>query len=211
MALSNRQQRILEFLRSFMLENGYPPTIREIGQAVDISSTSVVNYNLNALQREGHIYRDRTVSRGIRLTGGLSEPNNPVRLISVPLLGQIAAGAPIDVPEGAFSGEETIQLAPDLVSDEEGVYALKVKGTSMIDAFINDGDIVIMKHSKTANNGDMVAAWIKDREETTLKRFFHEGQRIRLQPENAAMEPIYVDPANMDIQGKVIAVIRQLN
>jgi repressor LexA len=209
MALSERQQNILQFLRSFTVENGYPPTIREIGQAVGISSTSVVNYNLNVLQREGHLFRDRTVSRGLRLTESLMEFADSARLISVPLLGHIAAGEPIDVPEGAYS-DESIELTRDLVPSEDNIYALKVKGTSMIDAFINDGDIVVMKHATTANNGDMVAAWIKDREETTLKRFFNEGRRVRLQPENATMDPIFLDPANVDIQGKVIAVVRQL-
>lgn len=210
MALSDRQQKILQFLRTFTLENGYPPTIREIGEAVGISSTSVVNYNLNVLQREGLIYRDRTVSRGIRLLGGLERLADSTRLISVPLLGHIAAGAPIDVPEGAYS-DETIDLTVDMIPAEEGLYALKVKGTSMIDAFINDGDIVVMKHTNTAQNGDMVAAWIKDQEETTLKRFYNEGRRIRLQPENTSMAPIYVEPENLDIQGKVIAVVRQLD
>lgn len=212
MSLSERQSKILSFLRTFTLDNGYPPTIREIGEAVGISSTSVVNYNLDALQRGGHIYRDRTVSRGIRLVEGLGELTGAVDLIRVPLLGRIAAGEPLRVFPDAFDSEtDTIELTRDLVPDEEGIYALKVKGTSMIDALINDGDIVVMRHTETANNGDMVAAWLSDREETTLKRFFHEGDRIRLQPENQTMAPIYVEPDKVDIKGRVVAVIRQLN
>jgi repressor LexA len=213
MALSERQEKILEFIRSSILEMGYPPTIREIGEAVEISSTSVVNYNLNALEREGYIERDRTVSRGLKVVD--FQPyrlNLDSNLISVPLLGHIAAGQPIDVPDGAYVGdeEEAISVPRDLVKGEN-VYALKVKGTSMIDAFINDGDIVIMQHVDSANNGDMVAAWLTDRDETTLKRFYNEGHRIRLQPENTEMAPIYVDPAIVNIQGRVVAVMRSLN
>ncbi len=214
MALSERQNKILEFLKTFTLDNGYPPTIREIGKAVGITSTSVVNYNLDALQRGGYIYRDRTVSRGIRLAESLEElANSTADLIKIPLLGRIAAGTPIQVPEGAFDSEtDAIELTRDfLPANTEGIYALKVQGTSMIDALINDGDIVIMRHTDTANNGDMVAAWLLDREETTLKRFFHEGDRVRLQPENQTMAPIYVDPAKVQVQGRVVTVIRQLN
>lgn len=212
MNLSERQNKILSFLKTFTLDNGYPPTIREIGEAVGITSTSVVNYNLDALQRAGMIYRDRTVSRGIRLVEGLSELTGAADLVRIPLLGRIAAGEPLRVFSEGFDGEtDTLELTRDIVSDAEGIYALKVKGTSMIDAFINDGDIVIMRHTETANNGDMVAAWLKDKEETTLKRFFHEGNKVRLQPENQTMAPIYVDPAQIDIKGRVVAVIRQLN
>ncbi len=215
MSLSERQKNILEFVKTFTLANGYPPTIREIGSAVNISSTSVVNYNLDALQRAGHITRDRTVSRGIRL-GRAEEMQNlanaAIGLVKVPLLGRIAAGAPIDVPDSAYTPEDTIDVPAEMLpaKTRDNVYALKVKGNSMIDAFINDGDIVIMRHTESANNGDMVAAWIEDQEETTLKRFFHEGSRIRLQPENQTMQPIYVDPANVRVQGRVVAVLRQL-
>jgi repressor LexA len=213
MALSERQNKILDFLKIFTLDNGYPPTIREIGKAVGITSTSVVNYNLDALQRAGHIYRDRTVSRGIRLVEGLEELTGAAGLVRVPLLGRIAAGEPIQVPEGAFDSEiDTIELTRDLLpAQQEDIYALKVQGTSMIDAFINDGDIVIMRHTNTADNGDMVAAWLVDQEETTLKRFYHEGNRVRLQPENQTMAPIYVDPSKVEVQGRVVTVIRQLN
>ncbi len=211
MGLSERQSKILSFLRTFTLDNGYPPTIREIGEAVGITSTSVVNYNLDALQREGYIYRDRTVSRGIRLVEGLEELTGAADLVKVPLLGRIAAGIPIQVPEGAFDSElDNIELTRDLVPDDEGIYALKVQGTSMIDALINDGDIVVMRHTNAAKNGDMVAVWLTEQEETTLKRFFHEGSRVRLQPENQTMSPIYVAPDKVQIQGRVVAVIRQL-
>jgi repressor LexA len=211
MALSERQRKILEFIKSFILDNGYPPTIREIGEAVNISSTSVVNYNLNALQKEGHIMRDRTVSRGIRLAESLEELRGAVAdVIQVPLLGRIAAGTPIPVPEDGFAGE-MVELTRDIVPTGNDIYALQVRGNSMIDAFINDGDMVIMRYQQTANDGDMVAAWLVSEEETTLKRYYHEGNRIRLQPENSQMLPIYVRPDNLQIQGKVLAVIRQVN
>ena len=210
MALSERQRRILEFIKSFTLDSGYPPTIRQIGEAVDISSTSVVNYNLNALQKEGFIVRDRTVSRGIRLTESLDGLRAAADLIQVPLLGRIAAGTPVPVPEDGFAGE-TVDLTRDLVPAGKDTYALQVRGDSMIDAFINDGDVVIMHYQQTANDGEMVAAWLTNEEETTLKRYYHEGDRVRLQPENSQMEPIYVTPDNLQIQGKVLAVIRQVN
>jgi len=212
MGLSERQKKILNFVKSFTLDNGYPPTIREIGKAVNITSTSVVNYNLDALQRLGYINRDRTVSRGIRLAEEYEPVVNVSSLVKIPLLGRIAAGQPIQAPEGAYDRDvDMLELTRDLVPDEDSIYALKVHGTSMIDAFINDGDIVIMRHTSTAKNGDMVAAWLTDREETTLKRFFQEGDRIRLQPENQTMEPIYVDADKVSIQGRVVAVVRHVN
>jgi repressor LexA len=210
MALTEKQQRIFNFVRKFIRENQYPPTIREIGAMVNISSTSVVNYNLDALQREGCITRDRTISRGIRLVESVME--SAADLVKIPLLGRIAAGTPIPVPDSDFEAEggETIALTRDIVKDQPGIYALRVRGDSMIDALINDGDIVIMKHQKEARNGDLVAVWLRDEKETTLKRFYLEDGRVRLQPANPTMKPIYVQPDNVEIQGKVVVVIRQL-
>jgi len=214
MTLSERQRNILRFVENFISENEYPPTIREIGEAVGISSTSVVNYNLEVLEREGYIARDRTVSRGLKLLrrSGLAARRLSDDVVSIPLLGRIAAGEPIPVPDSDLPpyGYDTIELTRSILGKEEGIYALQVHGNSMIDALINDGDIVIMKHQEEAMNGDLVAVWLKDRGETTLKRFYLEGKRVRLQPENPTMEPIYVHPANVQIQGKVILVIRQL-
>jgi repressor LexA len=206
MSLSTRQEAILQFINEFLQQNGYPPSIRDIGTAVSISSTSVVNYNLKILEREGYISRDPEVSRGLRLVGqGLDREH----LLSLPLLGRIAAGDPIPVPGDAVP-EEHLELARGILRDEEGIYALQVQGESMIDALVNDGDIVVMKHQEIAENGDMVAVWLRDREETTLKKFYHEGDRIRLQPANPTMEPIYATPSNVQVQGKVVMVIRQL-
>jgi repressor LexA len=207
MSLSARQEAILRLITKFLEENGYPPSIRDIGSAVGISSTSVVNYNLNILEREGYIARDREVSRGLRLVG---QGRDREHLISVPLLGRIAAGDPIPVPGDAVP-QEHLELARGILKDEEDIYALQVQGESMIDALINDGDIVIMKHQKVAENGDMVAVWLRDKEETTLKKIYHEGDVVRLQPANPTMEPIYVSPGGVEVQGKVVMVIRQLH
>jgi repressor LexA len=204
---------MLAFIREFLTENGYPPSIREIGKAVGISSTSVVNYNLNILEKKEFIGRDRTVSRGIRLLGEGSVAGGVLeRMIRIPLLGRIAAGSPLPVPGSDFSlfGGETVELARGILPEQEDLYALQVRGDSMIDALINDGDIVVMKHQQQASNGDMVAVWLKDKEETTLKHFYLEGKNVRLQPANPTMQPSYVPAANVEVQGKVVMVIRQL-
>jgi len=210
MDLSERQQRMLQFIRQFMRENRYPPTIREIGRAVGISSTSVVNYNLNILEQKGLIDRDRAISRGIKLAENLVE-----QVVSIPLLGRIAAGSPLPIPDSSSDfgifGDETIELTRGIIKDTDGIYALQVKGNSMIDALIHDGDIVVMKHQQHAENGDLVAVWLRDEKETTLKRFYLEGDRVRLQPANPTMEPLYFPANNVEIQGKVVCVIRQLN
>ena len=214
MALSSRQERMMAFIREFISKSGYPPSIREIGEAVDISSTSVVNYNLKALEKKKLIARDRTVSRGIRLLGEAPVPERVLDgLIRIPLLGRIAAGSPIPVPESDFSlfDGETVDLARGVLPDQEGLYALQVRGDSMIDALVNNGDIVVMKHQQHASNGEMVAVWIRDREETTLKHFYLEGDTVRLQPANPTMQPIFVPAASVEVQGKVVMVIRQLN
>ena len=214
MALSSRQERMMAFIREFISKSGYPPSIREIGEAADISSTSVVNYNLKALEKKKLIARDRTVSRGIRLLGEAPVPGRVLDgLIRIPLLGRIAAGSPIPVPESDFSlfDGETVELARGVLPDQEGLYALQVRGDSMIDALVNNGDIVVMKHQQHASNGEMVAVWIRDKEETTLKHFYLEGDTVRLQPANPTMQPIFVPAANVEVQGKVVMVIRQLN
>jgi len=215
MVLSGRQKKILSFLETFTRENEYPPTIREIGAAVGISSTSVVSYNLEALQKKGHIARDKTVSRGLRLVdrSGSRAPRARDDIVSIPLLGRIAAGEPIPIPDSDLPpfGYETIELTRGIIGREESIYALQVQGNSMVDALIHDGDIVVMKHQEEAENGELVAVWLKDEKETTLKRFYLEGGQVRLQPANPTVEPIYVHPANVQIQGKVVLVIRQLD
>lgn len=216
MALSERQQEIYKYIQRFTGEKGRPPTIREIGSAVKISSTSVVNYNLNILEKAGLISREKEVSRGLRLTGQNGKALTDPRFVQIPLLGRIVAGKPIEVPEAgttAFEADhESVTLTRDLLggTDAQGLYALHVKGDSMIDASIHDGDIVVMKHQETARNGDLVAAWIKDKQQTTLKRFFREKGVIKLVPANPNFKTITVEPKNVSIQGKVVLVIRQL-
>ncbi len=217
MELSPRQRDVLSFITRFVKDKGYPPTIREIGQAVNISSTSVVDYNLNILQTKGYIHRDRDVSRGVRLLEKhkeLQEVGADALVIRIPVLGRIVASEPVPIPDEDFSpldAEDTIALTRDIMQEQGPIYALEVRGDSMIDALIHDGDIVVMKPQAQYNNGDLVAAWLKAEKETTLKRFFRESRtRVRLQPANPTMEPIYVHPSNLEIQGKVIAVVRQL-
>ena len=152
MTLSERQKKILNFLEAFTSENEYPPTIREIGAAVGISSTSVVNYNLNVLEKKGYITRDKIVSRGLKLVdrSGSGAPRVRHDVVSIPLLGRIAAGEPIPIPDSDLSpfGYETIELTRNIIGKEEGIYALQVRGNSMVDALIHDGDIVVMKHQE---------------------------------------------------------------
>ncbi len=209
MKLSPRQKAILKFISRFVDENGYPPTIREIGSACNISSTSVVNYNLNKLEREGLLIRDREVSRGLRLVADTVKRG----LFRVPLVGRIVASEPVPVPGSDFAifgADESIEVTQDIVDPSDDLFALQVKGDSMVDAMINDGDIVIMRPHKDVQNGDLVAVWLSDREETTLKHIYREGDRIRLQPANPTMGPIYIDdPTTVQVQGRVVAVLRQ--
>jgi repressor LexA len=211
--LSERQSRIIEFLGEYTEEHGYPPSIREIGAAAGISSTSVVSYNLKRLEEKGFISRDEEISRGITLTDTARTQVVPQAVIRIPLLGRIVAGEPLPVPGSDFSlmGDETIELTRDILGDPAGLYALQVQGNSMIDALVNDGDVVIMRHQRRVENGEMAAVWLKEREEVTLKRFYDEGAQVRLQPANPSMGPIYVDPRQVEVQGKVVMVVRQLH
>jgi repressor LexA len=204
--LSPRQERMIQFIREFRARHGYPPTVREIGAAAGISSTSVVDYNLNILEKAGIIKRDREISRGIDLIGEAGEMQSA---FSVPIVGQIAAGQPIEALEGTV---ETLALSAELAP--EGAYALRVKGRSMIEDLIDDGDLVIVKPQPTAENGEIVVALIRDETNpegsATLKRLYREAGRVRLQPRNPDMAPIYVSPDHLTIQGKVVSVIRQV-
>lgn len=214
--LSDRQKRMLEFIQRFSAENGYPPSIREIGEAADISSTSVVNYNLNRLVDEGFLTRDQNVSRGLRLTDKLGRAAERLSaIVRVPLVGRIFASEPVPLPSTdspMFGADEAIEITRDLLPSDDGLFALQVKGDSMIDAMVNDGDIVVMTPATDWRNGDMVAVWLRDKEETTLKHIYREGTRVRLQPANPQMKPIYIEnPENLQVQGKVMLVVRQMN
>lgn len=204
--LSLRQKKVLGFLREFGRKRGYPPTIRDIGAACGISSTSVVNYNLNILEKAGYIRRDPEVSRGIELTDRPHPEDN-----AVPVLGYIAAGEPLPVPQADTWENPPLGVisAPGIVVGE-GVYALKVKGTSMIDALVDDGDTVIVRQTHRIRDGDMVVVWMKKEMESVLKKIYFEGDRVRLQPANSLLKPIYTGADNVEVQGKVIGVIRNL-
>jgi repressor LexA len=224
--LSTRQQKMLRYIHDSLTLESRPPTIREIGGALDISSTSVVNYNLNRLTEKGLLERDRTVSRGLRLTDTAYEVLGTVattagsivgqlsNLIRVPILGNIVAGEPIDVTSenfNAYDEEDYVELSLSMLpGNKDQMYALRVDGFSMIDDMISDGDIVILQAQETAKDGDVVAVWV-DTEGTTLKRFYRDRGRglIRLQPRNPSMEPIYVEPENVKVQGKLILTLSQ--
>jgi repressor LexA len=210
--LTKRQQEILEFIRHFVDERGYPPTVREIQAGLGISSTSVVDYNLNVLEYLRLIRRNRNISRGIELLDRrLSRHDAFVR---VPLVGTIAAGQPLPVlePIEVDGAAEYVELGSQLVGHPaRDLFALRVKGQSMVDALIDDGDIVVLRRQATAENGDTVAAWLRREQETTLKRFYREGNLVRLQPANATLQPIYTTIDNVEIQGKLLLVIRRLD
>lgn len=211
--LGERHQKILDFLQDYQRTNRYPPSIREIGEKTGISSTSVVNYYLDQLEKQGFIERDRKISRGVRL----SNTNALADTVRVPILGPIAAGPLMLVPEPGVDymndkEYKAVDIARSFLPTREkgnDLYALEVKGDSMIDAMINDGDIVVMKKAVEARNGEMVAVRVDD--EYTLKYFFKEKDGYRLQPANPTMDPIYV-PKNkpLEINGKVVMVIRKM-
>ena len=206
-----RRQRILDFIQTFIEDNGLPPTVRDIQKACEISSTSVVDYNLRILDRDGFLNRRPDVARGIELLDDAGQPVGAVPRVQI--VGRIAAGSPLPV----FSAEgnaaslefESIEVAPDLPKRHGRLFALEVQGQSMIDALIDDGDVVVIKPSHLAEPGEMVVAWLKDEEEATLKKFYPEGDQVRLQPANSSMDPIYCSAENVEIRGKLVSVIRK--
>ena len=205
--LSNIQKKIIDFIESFIDKYGYSPSVRDIAGGCGIASSTVAQYHLNILEREGYISRGRKVSRSIALLKGKSD------LVIVPLLGTVSAGAPIPVPNDDTwiqIADENLAIPKEITEGLDDIYALKVKGTSMIDALIDDGDTIIMQQTQTAEDGDMVAVWLKDRQEVTLKKIYREDGKIRLQPANPLVEPIYCKPDAVEIQGRVIGVIRKI-
>jgi len=234
--LSERHIKILNFLGEHQ-DKGYPPSIREIGEETGITSTSVVNYYLEQLEKWGYIERDRRISRGVRVVPERLEEvahrlgntarasvaqvvNLTAELLKIPVAGRIVASAPAPVPAsdfGYYDQEASVEIARSLLpakTKTEDLFALEVQGDSMIDAMVNDGDIVIMRrmgNNAEAKNGEMVAVWLPERDETTLKYFYKEPNRYRLQPANPTMEPIYVDKREkLEIRGKVVMVIRKV-
>lgn len=228
--LSKRQRNMLQYIHDSIERESRPPTIREIGSALKISSTSVVNYNLNRLKEKGLLDREKTVSRGLKLTdparsflgvaaagatGAAARVSEQIgNLVRIPVLGNIVAGSPIDVSSDTFStydDEDAVEISDSMLPGrKDDMFALRVDGFSMIDDMISDGDIVILQYQETANDGDIVAAWVEG-EGNTLKRFYRERDRglVRLQPRNPGMEPIYVQPDEVKIQGKLVLTVSQ--
>ena len=227
--LNEKHKRVLDVLERYYDQYGYPPSIREMCSEANISSTSVANYYLDRLEELGYIERDRQVARGIRVVKSYAEEPLDVvekvknvaqdvrqaldELIRVPLVGQIVASEP--VTSFADQPGEMIDIARSLLTSPvtDDLFALTVSGDSMIDAMVNDGDIVIMQPPRDKpKNGEMVAVWLSDRDETTLKYFFDEGNRVRLQPANPTMGPIFIeDRSTVEIQGQVVMVVRQID
>ena len=208
--LSHRQKRILEFIGTFLEDNPFPPTVRDIQAGCEISSTSVVDYNLRILQREGHLRREAEVSRGIELLSRHG-PGSKRDITNVPVLGYIAAGDPLHIPPSdSWRTEQVddIDLPSFITGGRPEVFAVRVKGESMIDALVTDGDLVVMEPVSEPRTGDMVAAYLKDRGEVTLKHFHMENGMVTLQPANSAMKPITVPAERVSVQGRVVGVVR---
>ncbi|WP_026370525.1 transcriptional repressor LexA [Kallotenue papyrolyticum] len=207
--LTQRQKNILNYIQRFVQENGYPPAIRNIQNDLKISSTSVVAYNLKKLEERGLLSRDARFARGMklpRLEPAVTSPN--VR--QVPFAGYIAAGQPIPSPDQA-DPNETVDVPAELIPERlQDVYALRVKGNSMIDALIADGDLVLMRYTQQVENGQMAAVRVIDRNEVTLKKVYFEGNKLRLQPANPTMEAWTEDASNVEIQGRVVGVMRMM-
>jgi repressor LexA len=196
---TDRQRRILDVIRAFTAEHGYPPSVREIGELVGLSSSSTIHAHLKALERRGMISRDPTKPRALR-TGSLPKAADT---LVVPILGRVAAGVPIAAQEDV-EGEFVLPAA--FVSRASDAFMLRVQGDSMVEAAILDGDLILVRPQPSAENGEIVVAMLEG--EATVKRFYRETGRVRLQPENRAMAPIYA--SDVEIVGRVEAVVRRL-
>ncbi len=204
--LSKRQQDILNFIKQEVKSKGYPPSVREIGQAVGLASSSTVHGHLSRLEAKGYIRRDPTKPRAIEILETDETAHIPKQhTVNVPLVGKVTAGNPITAVENI---EEFFPLPESIAGPEDKIFMLTVEGDSMIEAGILDGDYVIVRQQQTANNGDIVVAMTED-DEATVKRFFKEKDFIRLQPENSTMDPIILK--NVIILGKVIGVFRHIH
>ncbi|SDT55443.1 repressor LexA [Paenibacillaceae bacterium GAS479] len=204
--VSNRQQAILDFIKNEVRDKGYPPSVREIGEAVGLASSSTVHGHLDRLEKKGMIRRDPTKPRAIEILDGdsPSELPFPTSVSKIPVVGKVTAGLPITATENI---EEYFPLPAHFVGDHE-VFMLSVVGESMIEAGIHSGDYVIVRQQSSASNGDIVVAMTED-DEATVKTFYKEKDHIRLQPENSSMEPIRLK--NVSILGKVIGLFRDFH
>src|SRR5579885_268873 len=205
MAITKRQRELYDFISEFVQKNQYSPSYEEICAGMGLSSLATVHKHVSNLEKQGLLTRDYNRSRSIDLLppkGRLKQAMSVNSTMTLPLMGRIAAGQPIE----AVQNPETISLA-DFVRSKE-VFVLEVRGESMQDEAILDGDYVLVEKAKTAHNGDIVVALVES-SDATLKRFYREGESIRLQPSNAAMKPIIVPAASVDVQGRVIGVLRK--
>jgi repressor LexA len=202
MELSHRQRQILQCIVQHTETHGYPPTVREIGEAVGLSSSSTVHAHLRTLETAGLIRRDAVLTRAIRVVAGNTEPFKPRRVSNLPVVGRVAAGSPTLASQDI---EDSFPVPKDFLAGGDG-FMLKVKGDSMIEDGIISGDYVIVRRQDSAENGDTVVALVED--EATVKRFFRENGRIRLQPANSSMEPMYFD--SVQIVGKVVGLLRRM-
>jgi repressor LexA len=200
--ITERQKEIYEFIRSTIASRGIPPSIREIGGRFGLRSTNGVNKHLAALERSGYITRERWTSRGITL------PSGTTTLVTVPLLGRVAAGKPLLSPENR-EGECTIDQSLFGFRSAQHVFALQVTGDSMIEAHILDGDTVLVREQHMVGSGDIVVAMVEG--EVTVKRFFVERDRVRLQPENRTMAPLFIDRGDLRVLGKVVGIMRRIS
>lgn len=199
----DKQKKILEFVTNYMNENGYPPSIREICQGVGLSSTSTVHAHLETLKKNGLLEKADSKSRGLRVKNNVPEIVGENDIVNVPVVGKVAAGSPILATENL---ERTFPIPADFLGSTANTFMLKVKGESMIEIGIFDGDYIIVKQQSVATNGEIVVALIND--EATVKTFYKEKDHIRLQPENSSMDPIIVKEAA--ILGKVVGLIRKM-
>ena len=199
--ISDKQRRMLAFIEGYVEKNGYPPTYEEIRVGLDISSKSLVDYHLTALQNAALLTRSPNTPRGIRLTTETETVRVPV------LTGTIAEPRP-NITE--LNPQEVIELTYDIVPNGQNLYAFKVQNGSMLDALVNEGDIVVVQPQAQAKNGEMVAARLVEQGQTTFRRYYRENGHVRLEPDNPAMQALIVNPESVEVQGKVVAVIRQV-
>jgi repressor LexA len=205
MDLTKRQQEIFDFIKRYSARHGYPPTVRDIGKAVGLASSSTVHAHLANLEKLGLLRRDPTKPRAIELLDrAVDSVRSVVRPSGVPLVGSVAAGQPILAEENI----EEYVVVPTAAGGEDGDYVLRVRGDSMIDAGILEGDFVVVRPQEVADDGDIVVALVGEESEATVKRFFHEPDHVRLQPENATMEPIR--STDVRVLGKVVGLFRSV-